>query len=90
MSNTISLSWELGYTALHSELSVHHRGGICTARSVIPGPVIRSGWSYTGVGFNGWLKFNCTGILLFIFIIYIYIRELSWKHDASMSTLSHQ
>ena len=29
-----------------------------------------------------------TGILLFIFII--YIRELSWRHGASMSTLSHQ
>ena len=29
-----------------------------------------------------------TVILLLIFII--YICELSWKHDASMSTLGHQ
>ena len=31
------------------------------------------------------LEFNCTGILLFIFIIYIYNRELSWRHGVSMS-----
>ena len=26
----------------------------------------------------------------YLYLFYIYIRELSWKHDASMSTLSHQ
>ena len=35
------------------------------------------------------------GVLLllgfyYLFLFIINIRELSWKHDASMSTLSHQ
>ena len=32
-----------------------------------------------------------TGILLlYLYLFIIYIREISWKHDASISTLSHR
>ena len=35
------------------------------------------------------LKFNYTGIFIIYFYYFIiYIRELSWKHDASMSIYS--